>query len=101
MTNKLAPYKSPATMSSLREWWEATYPDNKAGSFDNPLHLIELYQSFEKYSKITPYSADWIDANQFAKCLVAAQISDIGNGTWMMLENWTPKDYEIRRAKVY
>lgn len=101
MTNKLAPYNNPDTMGKIRGWWDTIYPENKAGSFDSPLSLIELYQSFEQYSDMDIYSVDWIDANQFAKCLVAAKIADIGNGTWKMLENWVPKEYEIRRAKVY
>lgn len=101
MTNKLAPYNNPETMAKIKDWWKESFPDNTAGSFDSAMHIIELYQSFEGYTKMNVYSADWIDANQFAKCLVAAKITDIGNGTWKMLEKWVPKEYEIRRAKVY
>lgn len=101
MTNKRAPYNDPDTMATISDWWRVTYPENKAGNYDAPMHIIELYQSYENYTGMNRYSQGWMDVNQFAKCLVAAQIADLGNGTWQILENWTPKEYEIRKAKVY
>jgi hypothetical protein len=100
MTNKLAPYRNEAIMHSIRKWWVDTYPNNRAEA-ELPLHAIELYKSYSKWrGGLEPFMDDYMDVNQFAKCLVAAKIADIG-GIWSMLHNWEPKEYEIRRAKVY
>lgn len=89
-------------MSKINDWWDATYPDNHARTVAAPqhTHVIDLYLSWENYYQEPPYSERWIDANQFAKCLVKARITDVG-GWWARLPNWEPKEYEIRRAKVY
>ena len=84
-------------MQTVISWWNEIHPDNKTPMHT---HIVELHQSWARYAGINPFSPKWIDANQFAKCLVAAQIADVG-GWWARLDNWVPKDYEIRRAKVY
>lgn len=97
MTNRVAPYKRAETMKTLRAWWHNRYPDGSP----RETHIIQLYQSYEDFARVDRYSAEYIDANQFAKCLVVLRVADIGNGTWRLLDEWEPKPYEITRAKVY
>lgn len=99
MTNRLAPYKNPEVMDNIKAWWNATYPDNRAEG-DQPVHILELYASYCDYSGLDLFDPLRPDANQFAKCLVAASIIDVG-GWWKMAEDWVPKDWEVKRAKVY
>lgn len=100
MSNKQAPYKNEETMNSITSWWNKLYPENKAG-WPDPLHIIQLYEQYQHCVGMSPLKPGYLDANQFAKCLVAARITDLGNGSWTMLEHWVPKPYEIARAKVY
>lgn len=96
MSNRVAPYNDEAFMAKVNTWWRHSFPDNKT----DVMHVMELYKSFMEYAKIEPYSPEWIDANQFAKCLVAARIADVA-GWWSKLPTWEPKEYEIKRARAY
>jgi hypothetical protein len=87
-------------MKQINEWWEEMSANNLTGSIDKPLHIASLYWSWDRYYDRTVVDPDWIDQNQFAKCLVKAHICDIGNGMWRLLPLWQPKAYEIARARV-
>lgn len=102
MTNRQAPYKNPIITTKINEWWGTiSQPQNQVGHWRSPVGIIDLYDSWQAHSNISPYSPDWLSPNQFAKCLVAARIADLGNGTWRQLEGWEPKAYEVARARVY
>lgn len=99
MTNQQAPYNNTETMISINRWYKAAYPKHTT---PKQTHIIELYESYQVNQPTNkPTSDKYLTPNQFAKCLVAARIADLGNGTWTILPNWEPKAYEIARAKVY
>jgi len=100
MTNKLAPYKNPQIMARVEEWWADAYPTNTTYSAGEFIDVIDLYKQYLSYVEHDATTDAWLDPNQFAKCLIAAKICDIG-GYFEKLPNWEPKEYELRRARAY
>jgi len=102
MSNRQAPYKNPATLQMLQDWWDKAYPEGKAvptqHTDTNPLY--NLYLDFDLATGQLIWSPNYLTASQFAKCLVALKIANV-DGVFHVLEGWEPKAYEIARAKVY
>lgn len=104
----LVPYRRTEILDVVSAWWVSTYPDGKAEfpstslpdgwSERNPLTVLHLYQSYCEFTLAKQHFDKRLDLSQFAKCLVACAITDIGSGSWRHLPNWVPKDYELRRA---
>lgn len=104
----LTPYRDKTVLSTVEDWWDQTYPNNKAtkpnvihpdGWFERePVTILHLYQSYCEYTLALALYPSRLDLNQFAKCLVACHILDIGTGSWVRSDEWQPKEYELRRA---
>lgn len=102
MTNKPAPYNNPATLQYVLDWWTTAHPTDTASPTSQPevSPAMALFLDFDAYTGQLVWSPNYLAPNQFAKCLVALHITDIGNGTYALLPTWEPKPYEIARAKA-
>ena len=102
MANKIAPYNNPATLQQVQDWWTSAHPEGRAEHTRAVVSaLMGMFLDYDEYTGQVLWSPNYITPNQFAKCITALQITDIGNGTYAHLPSWTPKHYEIARSKVY
>jgi len=107
MANKLAPYKDEAIIKAINKWWRETYPFNEAhvdnhrdfSTFEElkVLTISDLYQSYYIWCEPIKNANFRLTKDQFAKCLMAARIIDIG-GRWRQATDWEPTEGQIRRV---
>lgn len=98
MPNKLAPYKNPDTLKLVAKWFEKTYGE-EAVAVGKFLTVEDLYQNFSEYTLNPRYIHQRLDINQFAKCIVACKILDIG-GRFVHRPEYEPAPSAITRATV-
>ena len=98
MPNKLAPYKNPETLALVSQWFKETYGDT-AGKKDGWLTVADLYQSFSEYTVDPRYIHQRLNVNEFAKCIVACKILDIG-GRFRYVPSYRPAPSAVTRATV-
>ena len=94
--NKLAKYKDPEILSLVSQWFEEIY-GTEASADEGFLSLEDLYQSFTEYTLEPKYTHQRLDINQFAKCIVACKILDIG-GRFRYAPTYQPAVSAITRA---
>lgn len=109
MGNKLAAWKESALIEAVDKWWHETYPFNEANADNHPtgqrayprhipvLKLGDLYQSYYMRTVAPNMAAFRLSQEEFAKCLMAAKIMDIG-GKWRQATEWEPTEDQIRRV---
>ena len=96
MANKLAVYNNPEVLAIVSEWFEKTY--GKVAAVDNGfLTVKDLYQSFSEYTVDPKYLQQRLNLNEFAKCIVACKILDIG-GRFVHRPEYEPAVSAITRA---
>lgn len=96
--NRLAPYKNPEILALVSEWFEATY-GTEASRENGFLTVQDLYQSFSEYTLDPRYINQRLNASEFAKCVVACKILDIG-GRFRLTPHYQPAVSAITRATV-
>lgn len=96
MPNRLASYKNPETLELVHRWFKTTY-GNTAQKDRGFYTVSELYQSFSEYTIDPEYADRRLNLQEFAKCLVACKIIDIG-GVFMHRPEYAPKPSAITRA---
>lgn len=96
MPNKLAPYKNPEILELVFQWFETTY-GNEAISPSGFLTIEDLYQNFSEYTVDPKYVHQRLNINEFAKCIVACKILDIG-GRFRYEPSYEPARSAITRA---
>lgn len=96
MPNRLASYKNPEILELVSTWFKTTYGETaqKQSGF---LTVADLYQSFSEYTISPEYAQYRLNIQEFAKCLVACRILDIG-GVFMYRPEYEPKPSAITRA---
>lgn len=94
--NKIAPYKNPEILALVSRWFEETYGD-VAAKDDGFLTVHDLYQSFSEYTVDPKYIHQRLNASEFAKCIVACKILDIG-GRFRVAPTYEPAPSAITRA---
>lgn len=102
MSNKPAPYNQPDVLKVIQKWWDKSYPTGQAipPKQTGAGAIYNLYLEYTNTTGQQVWEPSYLTANQFAKCLVALQICEV-DGVFRVLPHWEPKEYEIRRAKVY
>ena len=96
MSNTLAVYKNPEVLETVMDWFQATY-GNLAVDYSRFLGVQDLYQSYHEYTTDPKYVFKRLNVNEFAKCLVACRIIDIG-GSFRLIPNYEPAPSAITRA---
>jgi hypothetical protein len=98
MSNTQAPYKNPATLQMLQDWWD-TQTNISPIPTASLQTIYDLYLAYDLASGQLIWSPNYLTASQFAKCITALSIANV-DGTFVQLPDWQPKAYEIARAKV-
>lgn len=98
MPNKLAPYKNPKILELVSKWFEVTYGE-EAISPNGFITVEDLYQNFSEYTLDPRYVRSRLNINEFAKCIVACKILDIG-GRFVHRPEYEPAPSAITRATV-
>jgi len=93
-----AAYKNPETLAVLLRWFEQTY-GTTASKEDGYLTIQDLYQSYCEYTIDPLYVSQRLNINEFAKCVVACRILDIG-GQFVHRPSYQPAPSAITRATV-
>ena len=96
MPNKLAPYKNPEILELVSTWFEQCY-GVEAYDNDRFVTIEDLYQSFSEYTVDPKYVHQRLNINEFAKCIVACKILDIG-GRFRYEPSYEPAVSAITRA---
>jgi hypothetical protein len=96
MPNKLAKYKDPETLALVSNWFKEIYGD-EAHADTGFLTIHDLYQSFSEYTIEERYLHQRMNVNEFAKCVVACRILDIG-GRFRYQPTYEPAVSAITRA---
>lgn len=91
-----APYKNPKILALVSQWFEETY-GTEASAEDGFLTVKDLYQSFSEYTLDPKYIHERLNVNEFAKCIVACKILDIG-GRFRYAPTYDPAPSAITRA---
>ena len=96
MSNTLAVYRNPEILALVSKWFEETY--GKVAALDNGfLTVKDLYQSFSEYTVDPKFIRQRLNLNEFAKCIVACKILDIG-GRFVYRPEYEPAVSAITRA---
>lgn len=98
MSNSVAVYRDPVILALVSKWFEDTYGVS-ASSGDGYLMIVDLYQSFSEYTIGRQFAYQRLNIDQFAKCLVACKIIDIG-GRFRVVPTYQPSNSAITRAKA-
>ena len=93
MPNRLASYKNPEILEVVATWFERKHNND----IDYFVTLAELYQSYYEFTLPPMYTFQRLNINEFAKCLVACKIIDIG-GKYTHLPDHIPAPSAITRA---
>jgi len=96
MTNKLAVYKNAEILALVSKWFSETYGES-AYKEDGFLSVRDLYQSFSEYTLDRRFIDKRMNLNEFAKCIVACKILDIG-GRFRYVPNYEPRPTAITKA---
>lgn len=98
MANKKAPYSDEEFMSTISDWFNSVADESGRLYLDTTHQLYALYmEQVPDHLRLLVTAS--MDVNLFAKCLVKAQIANLG-GWWEYLPTWEPKLYEVRTARV-
>lgn len=96
MANKLAVYNNPYILAVVSRWFEETY--GKVAALDNGfLTVRDLYQSYSEYTVSPEFIHERLNLSEFAKCIVACRILDIG-GRFVYRPEYKPAISAITRA---
>jgi len=96
MSNTLAVYKNPDILALVAKWFKETY-GQIAALDDGFLTVKDLYQSYSEYTIDPKYIHQRLNLNEFAKCIVACKILDIG-GRFIHRPEYEPAVSAITRA---
>lgn len=91
-----AAYKNPEILALVSAWFKETYGE-EASAEGGFLTVKDLYQSFSEYTLDPKYIHQRLNINEFAKCIVACKILDIG-GRFRYVESYDPAPSAITRA---
>lgn len=94
--NSYAPYKNPEILALVSRWFKEIYGETAAKE-DGFLTVADLYQSFTEYTLDPKYAHQRLNINEFAKCIVACKILDIG-GRFRLAPSYKPAPSAITRA---
>jgi hypothetical protein len=94
--NSYAPYKNPDILAVVSQWFEETY-GTTAHKENGFLTVHDLYQSYSEYTLDPKYLHYRLNVNEFAKCIVACKILDIG-GRFRYAPSYVPTVSAITRA---
>lgn len=116
MANKVAAWQDKRIISAIERWWRERFPFNEANvdTVTNPpgshiysrqehtlnpdrVVLEDLYELYYRWAGKWENRFYRINFDQFAKCVMAARIMDIG-GRWRMATDWNPTPGQIRRV---
>lgn len=94
--NNYAPYKNREILDLVSKWFAETYGETAAKE-DGFLTVHDLYQSYSEYTLDPKYIHMRLNVNEFAKCIVACKILDIG-GRFRHAPSYRPTPSAITRA---
>jgi hypothetical protein len=116
MANKLAAWQNQQTVNAVSSWWQERFPFNEAnvgtvvhesgkpqystqGVTINSDRVVidDLYELYYRWAGDWHHRFYRLNFDQFAKCVMAAKIMDIG-GKWRMATDWNPTPDQIRRV---
>ena len=96
MSNTLAVYKNQEILALVAKWFEETY-GHEAHLEKGYMTVEDLYQSFSEYTIAPQFIRQRLNINEFAKCIVACKILDIG-GRFRLVPTYEPAPSAITRA---
>lgn len=96
MPGRLAPYKNPEVLEVVSQWFKETYGET-AQKRNKVLIVYDLYQSYCEYTIRPEYTHQRLNASEFAKCIVACKILDIG-GVFQHRPTYEPAVSAVTRA---
>lgn len=96
MANRLAVYDNPEVLRLVSEWFKVTYGVT-AHAEVGFLTIRDLYQSFSEYTIGRAFIDRRLNLSEFAKCVVACKILDIG-GRFVYVPTYEPIRSAITRA---
>lgn len=97
MSNTLAVYRNPDILTLVSQWFSDTYGVTASKQGGGFLTIRDLYQSFSEYTIAPKYADRRLNMSEFAKCIVACKILDIG-GRYRYVPDYEPAPSAITRA---
>ena len=99
MANKQAAWLDETIIEAVDTWWHKQFPLNEANyiNANRTVTVEDLYHSYYDWATQWERRAYRVNLDQFAKCLMAARIMDIG-GIWRQAAEWNPTADQIRRV---
>lgn len=98
MANKTAVYRDEHILGVVEAWFKEAH-NNEYGEKGVFVTVHDLYQSYCEYTIGREYISARMTMSQFAKCLAACKIVDIG-GRWRYIKEYQPTNYDLTRATV-
>jgi hypothetical protein len=96
MANRLAVYNNPEILAMVSRWFKETY--GEVAALDNGFLTVKnLYQSYSEYTIAPEFIHERLNLSEFAKCIVACKILDIG-GRFMYRPEYEPAISAVTRA---
>lgn len=105
MANRVAAWQNPSIVGAVDSWWKDQFPYNEANATTVAAYkavptvtIMDLYDLYYSWADNWRYRSFRLNFDQFAKCLMAARVMDIGGGIWRQAVDWEPTADQIRRV---